>query len=413
MIALFVVEGAVHLPVGQGVSVDRQALIEEARRKTRRRRIRNGAVVLLAVGVGVAGFLGLGGQSGGSAGSAAQASGGQGPSARLTSALLPHLPATTSVWDFAFDAGAPDTVYVATINDNPNTTNTTNTPEGRIYKSSDSGGHWRLMLRSPRLVLTLAADPQRAGILYAGTEGGILKTLDGGLHWRALSRWPLSTGPYRLTVDPADSRIVYASSGSGISRSDDGGHHWKPLNWNFALAGSQWAVAPTIAFAPTNPKVVYALWGYKDPLLMTSTDSGKTWHGPGLLHIAPGVNESSRGPVLAVDPQKPTTLYVALGHAVIRSSDAGQSWRSIAGGLPGPVDSFAVDPQHAGTVYAALGDHSIYKTTNAGRTWRRESTAVQVLMLAINPAQPATIYAAGNEGIATSTNNGRTWITRP
>lgn len=406
------VEGAVHIPVRRGIAVDPQALIEEARRKARRRRIRNGAVVLFAVGVGVAAFLGSKGQGGGGGG-AAQASGGQGAAASLVSASVPYLPTRVAVRDIAFDARAPDTVYVATLG---------NKPMGRVYKSTDDGGHWRLMLRSRRAVLTLAADPQHPGTLYVGTEGGIFKTLDGGTTWRALIRWRLATGPYRLTVDPTDSRIVYESSGSGLSRSTDGGHHWKFLSWNAALAGSRWAVAPTIAFAPSNPEIVYALWEYQDPLLIASKDSGKTWDGPGPLHIDPGVNHSDRGPVLVVDSQRPKTLYAALGDAVLKSTDAGQSWRSIANDLPLfrgiGVNALAVDPRHTGTVYASIPSEGIFKTTDGGRTWSPSPTLVpafSVQILAINPAQPSTIYAVGRtplgSQIARSTDGGHTWVT--
>jgi hypothetical protein len=130
---------------------------------------------------------------------------------------------------------------------------------------------------------------------------------------------------------------------------------------------------------------------------------------------------------LTVDPEHPTTVYVAIDRSVFISTDAGGSWQRITHGLPrGVVTSLAVDPQRSGTVYAGLQtvNHTggIYKTTNGGRTWSRAIiSGAAIDTLALDPARPATIYAAGWAGsdrtqhisILRSTNGGHTWATAP
>ncbi len=406
----------------RGVSVDRQALIEEARRRARRRRIRNGSAVLLVVGVGLAGYLRFGGQGGGSAGSAAEASG-QRSSASTPSALAAGFPVaaeTDWVSAFAFDPRAPATVYVA----GNRSGGMRRAPEGGVYKTTTNGRQWQVTTPSRwPLVLTLAADPQRPGTVYAGTERAIFKTVDGGRHWRTLSRWPLPYGDYSLTVDPVDSRVVYATSGSGISKSRNGGHTWRTVLRTFGSSGSAFAIARA------SPEVVYALEGDggRDSVVVASADGGKTWRPPVLLPApAPGLAEpGGKSAALAVDPQSPATLYAAVGSAVLKSTDGGRSWRSIAGGLPRnvAVSSLTVDPRHAGTLYAALGDDGIFKTTDGGRTWSQHwFPIISVEMVAIDPARPSTVFAgvtgvnvsapAGSSPeprILRSTNNGRTW----
>jgi photosystem II stability/assembly factor-like uncharacterized protein len=107
------------------------------------------------------------------------------------------------------------------------------------------------------------------------------------------------------------------------------------------------------------------------------------------------------------------------------------SWQLIAHGLPiadtrgichclsqGGVRALAVDPRRTGTVYAALSQGGIYKTTDGGRTWIRAFYEPSFMYaVAVDPARPATIFAAGTglDGarILRSTDSGHTWATAP
>lgn len=321
--------------------------------------------------------------------------------------------------DIAVDAGAPGTIYVGAIHGNPN--NARRVLDGRVYQSSDSGGHWRLTTHSHWLpVLTLAADPHAPGTLYAGTTRAILKTADFGRHWRVVSRSPFLHGPdmlpvrYSLTVDPADSRIIYGTGTFGVVRSSDGGLHWEQLTPTLSSDGTAFAIAPT------TPEVAYLLDANpgRHSFLYALSNRSTAWRVAGPLHAPArdaGQPLGTANAALAVDPEKPMTLYAAVGSAVLRSTDAGRNWRSIAGGLPIvpgiTVTSLAVDPRHTGVVYADLGEDGIFKTVDAGRTWSQVSSNGGG-KLAIDPAHPSTIYAAGDNGIVESTDNGRTWTPR-
>jgi photosystem II stability/assembly factor-like uncharacterized protein len=123
-----------------------------------------------------------------------------------------------------------------------------------------------------------------------------------------------------------------------------------------------------------------------------SADGGKTWIG-----LARVSNPGGYPSALAIDPQHPTIVYAAIRSAVRRSTDAGGSWRSIRQGLPAKiVITLAADPQRSGTVYAGLALEGIYKTTNGGRSSRRASSGFSVTALAVDPAGPTTIFAAGD-----------------
>jgi photosystem II stability/assembly factor-like uncharacterized protein len=417
-----------------------EALIEEARRRARRRRI--GFAVLLVAGAGIAAFIGFGGHGGG-VGTAAlpHVPGSQGSSAKADSPPLAALPPDAGAAEaIAFDPRNPEIVYVLTVGYSHGR------GRSRVFKTTDAGAHWHATATSGSGWMgeneALTADTRHPGTLYAGTEVAVYKTVDGGRSWRPsnLAR-RLPGGDHRalgwviaLAVDPANTNIVYAGS-DRISKSRDGGHSWKTVFPPHPTQHPRDNVS-ALAIAPTRPEATYAIkadyangrtWIYK------STDAGTTWHA---TTSVPGINDNAIETALAVDPRHPTTVYAALAGNVLKTTNAGKTWQPIRDGLPilgglprpgchcrGSVTTLAVDPRRTGTVYAALTEGSIYKTTNGGQTWARAIVRLYfgypTAIVAVDPARPATIYVAGaseTDGvplILRSTNSGHTWATAP
>ena len=417
---------------------DLEALIEEARRRARRRRQRNGAAALLVVAAGVAAFIGFGGHGGGATGKAAHdhAPGSQSPATNAGPPLAPLPTGAGFVNAFAFDPRNSQIAYVITSQ--------AVALQGHVFKTTDGGAHWQATATSGRGWMganqALAADPRRPGTLYAGAVGGVYKTVDGGRSWRPSSRGLHTTpqdrgfgGVIALAVDPADTNIVYAGS-DHVSKSTDGGHSWKTVFPSHATHNRE--IVSALAIAPTRPETIYAITAEfasghnsRRASIYQSTDAGTTWHA---TTTVPGQGGGSGFvTALAVDPRHPTTVYAALGAYVLKTTNAGKTWKPIDG-LPvianmrrpgchcrGGVDELATDPHRAGTVYAALTQGGIYKTTNGGQTWIPTIHTPLGLRytVAVDPARPATIYAADltetGDGprILRSTNSGRTWKT--
>jgi len=435
---------------------DLEALIEEARRRARRRRQRNWGAALLVAAAVVGLLIGFGGRGGGGAGTAAtaHAPGAKAPAANADSAPLGVLPPDTGrAESFAFDPRNPEIVYVLTNGGGLGTPVPTH-----VFKTTDGGQLWHATATGGRGWVggreALAADPRHPGTLYAGTELAVYKTVDGGRIWRPSKRG-LIAPPRRdrdkgwvlaLAVDPADTNVVYAGS-DRVSKSTDGGRSWKTVFPPHAAPNRETVSA--LALAPSRPEAIYAITGDFGPVSSTpadgrttiykSNDAGTTWQATTVVRgsVAPTV--------LAVDPRDPTTVYAAIGAKVMKTTNAGKTWQPIAHGLPisdtrgtcqclsqGGVTALAVDPRRSGTVYAALTQGGIYKTTDGGQTWTRAlNTTLSLDAVAVDPAHPATIYAAG-EGqcgptaqscsspspanelwILRSTNSGHTWATAP
>jgi photosystem II stability/assembly factor-like uncharacterized protein len=433
-----------------------------SRRQARWRR-RYGAVVLLGAAAGVAAAIGVGGHGAGGAGTAAAARAleGQSPAAGTPSASpLAPLPAGIIFASaIAFDPRTPNTVYIAATSGKRNFLGEWGRLRGRVYKTSDAGHHWHSVGSGPisTRVDALAADPRRPGTLYAGTGVAAYKTVDGGRSWLGWNRgllppppaikrlqakgtpgWRRSEGWVgALAVDPADSHIVWAGSGGGVKKSTDGGRSWKTMLWRGRYMGVE-----ALAIATTRPHTVYAGVTYSMPadcgagsaircsenaVLLSTTDGGTTWQPTGL---APAGSASLAA--LVVDPKRPSTLYAAVGATILASNDAGERWQVISHGggsddqaLPGNhrISSLTVD--RSGAVFAAVttNDGGIFKTTDAGATWAHVVAGIAVDHIAVNPRQPATIFAVGTQWTATgtsavhadktlvlrSTDGGRTW----
>jgi photosystem II stability/assembly factor-like uncharacterized protein len=111
----------------------------------------------------------------------------------------------------------------------------------------------------------IGVDELTSGTLYAATASGVYKTTDGGDNWALLLTEP---GSYAsVVVDPMNSHNVFLSATFGSSarslRSTDGGKTWEEM-----------LVQGQMAIHPTKPTILYAL---DSDSLAASYDSGLTW----------------------------------------------------------------------------------------------------------------------------------------
>jgi photosystem II stability/assembly factor-like uncharacterized protein len=454
-------------PLEQRVA-DLEALIEEARRRARRRRIRNGTAFAVAVAAGVAGLFGFHGGGAGSIGTASLAggSGAAGQAGKPAPSLAP-VPAGNGAQAFAFDPRRPNVVYMAVAH---------SVGGVFVYRTTDGGRHWQLTgARGTGWisdVLTLSADPTHPGTLYAGTDTAVYKTVDGGRSWHPFNqglfppfvqgscrpkhgaipycanafgtpgttRWNFNDGWVKdVAVDPSDRSVVYSAAGA-VRKSIDGGRTWKTVLLPYPARLLH--EVTRLAIAPTRPQSIYAIahdfYFGRHTAIYKSTDAGKTWHATGGSSNLPGSPCGDVCDALVVDPGNPQTLYAEVGGAVFATTDGGAIWEPMANGLPGNVRSLAADPRRAGTLYASVDiPHStktkagdvekptggVYRTTDGGQTWSEVFAGFGVDKVAVDPARPSTIYAAGWAGrdpthanefrLLRSTDSGRTWVTAP
>lgn len=217
-----------------------------------------------------------------------------------------------------------------------------------------------------------------------------------------INRWT-TQGPdggrvFDLAFSPSAPSVVYAATDGGIFKSTNGGAAW-------TLCPGLEHFMSKVAVDPTTPTTVYG--GASSDGFYKSTDGGATWSfaGSGFSDLR------IRG--VAVDPHAPATVYVGTQYGgAYKSSDRGDTWTSITGSLPGAVQAFAFDPSMPGVVYAGLETGDVYKSIDDGATWLGAATGLgssSVNGLVVDPYAPATLYAATFSGIYKTTNGGDSW----
>jgi len=238
-----------------------------------------------------------------------------------------------------------------------------------IYRSDDSGEHWRLLAR-PILperakmpfacrVMRIALDPQNAENLYATIEvNGVMRSRDGGASWadcsadllrlaqepRLKSKLVSDTEAegmldgHALCVSAADPGAVFLACRMGLFRSSDGGTSWEDLEVG---RFSPLTYARDIRPAPQDPRKLYACLSVhatgETGSLAVSPDLGHSWS-----RIDHGVTPTATLMNLALHQRDPLQIYgAARDGQVIGTQDGGKSWQDYR--LPtGVADLYTV-----------------------------------------------------------------------
>ncbi|HEX6669187.1 MAG TPA: sialidase family protein [Gemmatimonadales bacterium] len=235
--------------------------------------------------------------------------------------------------------------------------------------------------------------------VYAGVEDAALfRSTDGGRSWHELSglrrhssgpRWQPGAGGmclHTIVLDPADpKRIFVAISAAGAFRSDDGGETWRPVNRGLKSQGIPDPDAEVghcvhrIAMHPSRPEVLFM---QKHWDVMRSDDAGETWRE------VSGNLPSDFGFPIGVHAHEPETIYVVPIKSdsehfppegklrVYRSRTGGEEWEALTRGLPQQDcyvnvlrDAMAVDTLDPCGIYFGTTGGQVYGSADGGGSW--------------------------------------------
>jgi photosystem II stability/assembly factor-like uncharacterized protein len=228
-----------------------------------------------------------------------------------------------------------------------------------VLKSIDSGANWNLTGTMPTpgndrfsVILidsaTVTSDPLSTTVYAGGTPGGLYKSTDGGTSWQLL----LDKNIEGLAMDPTDHSVLYAAvTSEGIYKYDPVTNSWNTFNTGFPSSFPQLIL---IAIGESTPHKMYAKLDETVYIYDSATSSWQSLGNHG------GATYGYWNNVMAVDPQDSDIIYAG-GLDLERSFDGGQNWQSI-GELHVDQHALVINSINHLNVYAG-NDGGVYRGT--------------------------------------------------
>ncbi|PYM45179.1 MAG: hypothetical protein DME16_18380 [Candidatus Rokuibacteriota bacterium] len=235
--------------------------------------------------------------------------------------------------------------------------------------------------------------------VYAGIQDAALyRSSDGGQSWQELPGlrthksapfWQPGAGGmclHTILLDPSHpGRIFVAISAAGVFRSDDGGKTWRPMNRGLKSEGIPDPTAEVghcvhrVAMHRSRPNVLFM---QKHWDVMRSDDAGESWREvsgnlPTDFGFPIDVHAHEPDTVYVVPIKSDAEHYVPEGKLrVYRSRTGGNEWEALTKGLPQQHcyvnvlrDAMAVDSLDPCGVYFGTTGGQVYASADAGDSW--------------------------------------------
>jgi photosystem II stability/assembly factor-like uncharacterized protein len=248
-------------------------------------------------------------------------------------------------------------------------------------------------------------DPKEPNIVYAESQYGGLVRFD----WRTMQRVAIQPQPKEgepslrwnwdspLIISPHNNLRLYFAANK-LFRSDDRGDSWTAVSPDLSrqldrdklpvfgkilqpeavakhLSTSFFGNITALSESPKKEGLIYV--GTDDGLIQVTEDGGKNWRK---IETFPGVPEMTFvARVLASSHEENTVYAVMENHKhgdfkpyLLKSTDAGRNWTSIAGDLPERGHTLAIAEDHVDPKLLFCGtEFALYFTKDGGSKWHR------------------------------------------
>lgn len=250
-----------------------------------------------------------------------------------------------------------------------------------------------------------------------GSQHAVARTNDGGSNWASqltgagvgVNKFdPAGVGLRVLAIDPNNEDRLFGGGSAFIVRTEDGGQTWEDVTSEpttaegFRGSGFTGWVATAVEFNPLDPEHVI-VQGFDAARVLQTRDGGRGWTLEAIDAIPGGQFGGGRDVVFAGQ-----TIYATLGQpttfeGVARSIDSGVTWEVLSGNglpeindpvLPNGVYASAKNPS---TVFVAVGDE-LLKSSDGG-PWSPALVASEIGYFDGDPTNPDRFYVSSEDNV--------------
>ena len=311
-----------------------------------------------------------------------------------------------------------------------------------VFRRPAAGGEWSHVL--PDLeTFTVNVHPKDPNVILAGTNDGVYLSNDQGATFKRAQFPDKGKQIWSFIVDSRDAkRLLAGGSPIDIYRSDDTGASWRKMpnpNIPERCKGPFAHRVMRMVQHPTRPDEVYAALEIAGAA--RTLNFGESWEdcSPHLIELAEQPQLKSKivtdtfaegmldGHAITISPADPDSVVLACRMGLFKSTDKGRTWSDMEMGRFSPTSygrDVRASTQEPATLYAALSvaaaskDGGVYRSQDAGKTWKRfdkvqvHGTIMSVGLSASDPKK--VIIGARYEGEVFATQDGgETWAPIP
>lgn len=235
------------------------------------------------------------------------------------------------------------------------------------------------------------------------SDGGTFKSFDGGVTFEHKVKVGeegslANANILDLQIDPNDSSVLYVgTSGMGILRSVDGGNGWvQDVNGYQSVE--------SIVINPNNSSELYiaARVGGHGKILKTSS-GGENWQEVFIERTG-----DARVLSLAMDKNNTNVLYAGdtLG-GIYKTEDAGETWKTLLW-AQSAVRKITIDSVNTNRIYIVTTNSGVLRSDDGGTNYAEVKTSGTVFNLVVHPTRDNVVFISDGEGLHRSTDGGAT-----
>ncbi|MEY3470928.1 MAG: hypothetical protein RLZZ223_278 [Candidatus Parcubacteria bacterium] len=242
------------------------------------------------------------------------------------------------------------------------------TSRGGVFRTTNWGNSWNILLNSEMIPTTLAVSPNKTEEVYIGTieskRARLYKTNNPrqNTSWQEIYTEPKSgTSFVDIKIDPKNDNIVYSLLSSGVLLKS----YNKGLDW--VLANNLKTTVIGLDIDSNNPEVVLVIGTTK---VYVSKDGGFSFEESTPKLKAQAVTGAQINS-FAVNPNNSQEIYLGSTGELIRSQDQGKTWenlRILTPNLSLPINNISISVSNPNFLYYNVGT-VLYTSSNRGESW--------------------------------------------